>query len=229
MNAVALTIYSIVITIATYMGSRALNARYASPVTNIVFLSMTVIIAILLASGIDTTEYRPAKEIMTYLLGPATVALAVPLYNNRAILLKNLVPAGVGLICGSLASIFVAIFITQMFHLSELIQASLSVKNATAPIAIEITKIIGGDPALTAVFVVATGFVGSMLGPWMMDKTGISLPLARGLSLGTISHGQGTAQAVMEGELQGAIAGVAMGVSAIFTSIFIPNFITFFM
>lgn len=228
MNA-ALTIFSIVITIGANCGSRLLNNRYASPLTNIVFLSTAVIIGVLLISGIDTTEYHPAKEIMTYLLGPATVALAVPLYNNRVILMKNLISAGVGLISGSLASIFVALFFAQLFRLSESIQASLSVKNATAPIAIEITKIVGGDPALTAVFVVATGFVGSMLGPWLMDKTGINHPLARGLSLGTISHGQGTAQAVMEGELQGAIAGVAMGVSAIFTSFLIPNVITLIM
>ncbi|MFC6601976.1 LrgB family protein [Ectobacillus funiculus] len=74
---------------------------------------------------------------------------------------------------------------------------------------------IGGDPALTAAFVVGTGISGTMIGPWLMNKTGISHPLSRGLSLGTISHGQGTAGAATEGELQGAIAGVAMGIAAI--------------
>jgi len=76
---------------------------------------------------------------------------------------------------------------------------------------------------LAAAFVIATGMIGTMLGPWLMDRAGIHHPLARGLALGTISHGQGTAQAVSEGEKQGAIAGIAMGVSAVLTSVALPS------
>ncbi|MGC5328792.1 LrgB family protein [Brevibacillus sp. SYSU BS000544] len=226
MNA-SVTIGSIAITVIAYCSSRVVNRRYPSPFTTPVFLSTAIIIVILISSGITTTDYSLAKEIMTFLLGPATVALAVPLYNNRRILLQNLIPAGIGLVIGSLSTLFVAIAILKYFQVSSVLVASMSVKTVTVPIAIEITKIIGGDPALTAVFVVATGFIGSMLGPWFLDVTGVKHPIARGLSLGTISHGQGTAQAAMEGELQGAIAGVAMGMSAIFTSALIPLVYTY--
>jgi putative effector of murein hydrolase len=96
--------------------------------------------------------------------------------------------------------------------------ASIAIKSVTAPIAVELAPIVHGDPTLAAGFVIATGMIGVMLGPWLMNLIGIRAPLARGLALGTISHGQGTAQALHEGELQGAVAGIAMGLAAVLTS-----------
>lgn len=221
------TLYSIILTVGAYLISRQAARRYPSPFTTPVFFSTTIIITILLLSNVTYAEYEPAKEIMTFLLGPATVALAVPLYKNKDIILKNLAPAGIGLVVGSFATILSAVLIARLFHLSKTILASISVKSVTVPVAIEASKIIGGDPALTAAFVVGTGISGTMIGPWLMNKTGIFHPLSRGLSLGTISHGQGTAGAASEGELQGAIAGVAMGIAAIFTSIVAPFLVPF--
>ena len=102
----------------------------------------------------------------------------------------------------------------------------MSVKSVTAPIAIELATLLKGNPALAATFVIATGMIGAMLGPWLLTRAGIDCPVARGLALGTISHGQGTAQALTEGSLQGAMAGIAMGVTAILTSIVLPFAIT---
>jgi putative effector of murein hydrolase len=98
----------------------------------------------------------------------------------------------------------------------------MSIKSVTAPIAVELASLVRADPALTAAFVIATGMTSAMLGPWLMDVLRIRAPLARGLALGTIAHGQGTAQAIIEGELQGAVAGVAMGLAAVFTSVVAP-------
>jgi putative effector of murein hydrolase len=103
----------------------------------------------------------------------------------------------------------------------------LIIKSVTAPIAIELATIIDANPTLTTVFVIATGMIGAMFGPWLMNIAGISDPLARGLALGTTSHGQGTAQAVIEGELQGAAAGIAMGLAAVFTSCLAPVLVPF--
>jgi predicted murein hydrolase (TIGR00659 family) len=218
----AITLYSIAITLGAYFISRIVARKYPSPFTTPVFFSTTVIILLLSAGGISYAQYEFAKEIMTFLLGPATVALAVPLYKNRETLLRNSMPAIIGLIIGSLSTMLAAIFIVKLFHLSDTILSSISVKSVTVPIAVEVSKIINGDPALAAAFVVATGTIGTMLGPWLLDKTRISDPLSRGLALGTIAHGQGTAQAALEGELQGAIGGVAMGLGAIFTSFAAP-------
>lgn len=226
---VLVTLLSIAITVGAYLLSNIAGRRFPSPFTTPVFFSTTLIIIFLLLFNINYDDYTIAKDMMTFLLGPATVALAVPLYKNREIIKKNSVPALSGLVLGTLSTIISAVILAKVLKLSNEIIASVSVKSVTVPVAIEVSTIIGGDPALTAAFVVATGIFGTALGPWLMDVTKISHPLSRGLALGTISHGQGTAQAAVEGELQGAIAGVAMGLAAITTSLIAPMIVPFFL
>jgi putative effector of murein hydrolase len=213
---------SIAVTVGAYALSRRVARRYPSPLTTPVFFSTVLIILVLSPIGVRLDDYEPARRIMVFLLGPATVALAVPLYKSRRTLLTNTLPALAGLAVGSLATLSAALVLARLLGLPSVIRASLSIKSVTAPIAIELAPIIHGSPTLTAAFVIATGMIGAMLGPWLMTVIGIHDPLARGLALGTISHGQGTAQAVIEGELQGAAAGIAMGLAAVFTSMVAP-------
>jgi len=215
-------IFCLVLTIGMYALSRVLAKRLPSPLTTPVFFSTTLIVAVLYAAGVDYREYEPAKNILITLLGPATVALAVPVYRNRQILFANVVPALTGITIGSLATVVVVVAVAGAFHFSRELTLSMSVKSVTAPIAIELATILKANPALAAAFVIATGMIGTMLGPWLLTRTGIVDPIARGLALGTISHGQGTAQALSEGNLQGAIAGIAMGIAAIVTSFVLP-------
>jgi putative effector of murein hydrolase len=217
-----LALFGIGSTGLAYALSRIVGKRYPSPLTSPVFFSTPLVIAVLLLSGMHLSDYRPAKDIIVSLLGPATVALAVPLYKNRQTLLDNLLPASIGLALGSLSTLVIAVVVAGLFDLPQVIRASLGVKSVTAPVAIELAPMINGDSTLVAAFVIATGIIGAMLGPWLLDKTGIHAPLARGLALGTISHGQGTAQAVIEGEVQGAAAGIAMVLAAILASIVVP-------
>lgn len=226
---VLVTLLSIAITVGAYLLSNIAGRRFPSPFTTPVFFSTTLIIILLLLFNINYDDYTMAKDIMTFLLGPATVALAVPLYKNRDIIKKNSVPALSGLVFGTLSTITSAVILAKVLKLSNEIIASVSVKSVTVPVAVEVSSIIGGDPALTAAFVVATGILGTAVGPWLMNVTKISHPLSRGLALGTVSHGQGTAQAAVEGELQGAIAGVAMGLAAIVTSLIAPIIVPFFL
>ena len=217
-----LTLSGIGVTALVYALSRVVGKRYPSPLTSPVFFSTPLVIAVVLLSGMHLSDYRPAKDIIVSLLGPATVALAVPLYKNRQTLLGNLLPASLGLALGSLSTLVVAALVAKLFELPQVIRASVSIKSVTAPVAIELAPMVNGDSTLAAAFVIATGIIGAMLGPWLMDKTGIRAPLARGLALGTISHGQGTAQAVIEGEVQGAAAGIAMVLAAIIASFVAP-------
>lgn len=159
---------------------------------------------------------------MTYLLGPATVALAVPLYRNRNLLAKYFIPALTGLSVGTVATILSALYLAKMLDLANWMIASISVKSVTIPVASEISKIIGADMILVAAIVMITGMCGAMFGPWLMNRFRIHHPFARGLSLGAIAHGIGTAEAAKEGELQGAIAGVAMGLAAVLISALLP-------
>jgi len=224
-----LIVFGIGLTVASYILSRILAKRYASPFTTPVFFSTALVILVLLVLGLRFDDYEPAKNVMGWLLGPATVGLAVPLYKNRRTLVRHAFPAFVGLVVGSLSTLLSAAILAKAFVLSENLRASISIKSVTAPIAIELATIVHGNPTLTAVFVIATGMIGAMFGPWFMNISGIHDPLARGLALGTIAHGQGTAQAVFEGELQGTAAGIAMGLAAVFTSCIAPFLVPFLM
>ncbi|WP_318508908.1 LrgB family protein [Bacillus sp. T3] len=221
MNSI-ITIYSISLTVVVYCLVRKVSQRYPSPFTTPVFLGTAIVILILLGSSVTYNEYVTAKDIMTYLLGPATVALAVPLYRNRGLLRKYLIPAIVGLSMGTTVTILLAIYIAKMFHLAKYMLASLSIKSVTIPVASEISKIIGADAILVAGIVMMTGMCGAMFGPWLMNKFNIHHPFARGLAIGAMAHGIGTAEVAKEGELQGAVAGVAMGIAAILISTVLP-------
>ena len=216
------TLFSIVLTIGAYLLSRIVARKYPSPLTTPVFFSTALIIIVLMALGLSFEQYKPGKDIMTFFLGPATVALAVPLYKNRQLIVTYSVPAAVGIFVGTLSTTLSAVLIGQLFHLTNDVNASLLVKSVTVPIALELTTLTGGNPVLSTAFVVLTGTLGTMIGPWLLKRTGITSPIAYGLAMGTVSHGQGTAQAATENELAGAVSGVAMGLAAIVTSFILP-------
>jgi predicted murein hydrolase (TIGR00659 family) len=217
-----LTIFGIGLTGAAYVASLAARRRYPSPLTTPVLFSTAVVIAVLSATHISFEDYRLAKAILTFFLGPATVALAIPLYKNRHVFSKNLGPFLAGLCAGSIGTMIAAGLTARIFGLAPELISSISIKSATVPIAVEIAGIVQGVPALTAIFVVLTGIIGAAFGPWILDRCRITDPLSRGLALGTISHGQGTAQAATETEFTGAVAGVATGLGAVCTSLAAP-------
>lgn len=221
MKALHLVLF-LAVTVAAYCLSRIAAKRRPSPLTTPVFFSTPIILLALKLTGMRADDYRPAKDLIVLLLGPATVALAVPLYRNRHTLVRNALPALLGLAAGSVTTLVAALLLAKAFALSQVICASISIKSVTAPIAIELAPLVHGNSTLATAFVVLTGLIGAMLGPPLLDAARIHAPLARGLALGAISHGQGTAQAVAEGELQGAAAGIAMGLAAVVTSLVAP-------
>lgn len=224
-----ITIFSIIMTILIYNLSLTLARKSSSPVTNPVFLSTVLIIVVLLVTNISYEKYTLAKDIMSYFLGPATVALAVPIYKNRKVMAKYFSASMFGLLSGSIITILSAILLALMFHLPRDIFLSLSVKSVTTPIAIEVGKMIGGNLSLIVGFVIFTGIIGAMFGAKILNLVKVDHPFARGLSIGTIAHGIGTAEAVREGEIQGAVAGAAMGIAGVLTSFFIPYIIPYFL
>jgi putative effector of murein hydrolase len=223
----ALTLYGIAVTTGMYALSRRLSRRWPSPFTSPVFFTTLSTVLVLALSRVPFSDYAQAKEILTFLLGPATVAMALPLYRNRRLLTANLIPALAGLVAGALGTMLTAVALAKALGFSRTVVASISIKSVTAPVAVELAQLVQADPALTAAFVIVTGMVGVMLGPWLLDRAGIRSPFARGLALGTISHGQGTAQAALENELSGAIASIALGIAAVFTSLAAPRLLPY--
>lgn len=213
------------LTVAAYLATRRIYMTYKYPLLNPVFLSTLLIIAALKSGGFTLADYQPAREVMTFLLGPATVALALPLYNNRAVLRNHALAVFSGVVAGTLATIAAALFAGRVAGLAPGVLISLGPKSVTVPIAVEISRLAGGDATLTAAFVVATGMIGSILGPTLLGALKVQNPVARGLALGTVSHGQGTAQALLEGETAGAMAGVALALAAVFTALIAPYYL----
>jgi predicted murein hydrolase (TIGR00659 family) len=221
----AIFVGCVVLTVGSYLATRAIFLRFRHPLLNPVFLSTVMIIAVLKATGGTLADYQPAKELMTFLLGPATVALALPLYNNRGVLKSQALPVFAGVVTGSLATMAAVLLAGRGFGLSRNILLSLGPKSVTVPIAVEISRLAGGEPTLTAAFVVATGMIGSILGPLILSAARVQDPVARGLALGTVSHGQGTAVALLENERAGAMGGVAMAIAAVFTALIAPYYL----
>ncbi len=216
------TAFCIVITLGAYVLSRYVGARVRTPFTTPVFFSTALIIGCLVSAGFTATDYESAKQILTLLLGPATIALAVPLYTNAKALKRDLLPAGLGIAAGIVATVLCAIVLAKWLGLPEELVRAGAVKSVTVAVAVQMAQAVLADASLIAGFVIAAGMVGAMMGPWILNAGRVTDPLARGLAMGTIAHGQGAAQAALEGELQGAVAGVSMGVTAIVSAALVP-------
>jgi len=224
-----MTSFTIILTVVMYFISRKIYLKTNNALLTPLLLSTTAIILILHFSGITFEQYKPGKDIMTFLLGPATVALALPLYLNRHILRDSFVPILIGIASGAVATLTTAVILAKLSGLDSMIIASIAPKSITAPIAVEIALHTGGDPAIAVAFVVFTGTLGSMIGAGFLSLCKIDNPIARGLAMGVTSHGQGTATIMQEGQTQGAMAGVAMALSAIFISFIAPFYIPWLM
>jgi putative effector of murein hydrolase len=219
---------AVVLTLGAYRFSLALRRRWAHPLTTPVLFSTAIVVAAFLLVRTDVRAYDHAKDLMTFLLGPATVALAIPLYRNRTAFRRELVAALSGLVAGIVVTMTLAILCARAFGLGSSLEATLAVKSATTAIAMDVARIVHGDPALAAGFVVCTGTFGAALGPWLLDRVRVHSPMARGIALGSIAHGIGTAQAATESELSGAVAGVSLGLGAILTSLLAPVLLRLF-
>jgi predicted murein hydrolase (TIGR00659 family) len=220
-------LFSLVITLLAYLVSRWLYLRFQHPLLNVVLLSAGVVIITLLCCHISYAQYTPAKNVMTLLLGPATVSLAVPLYRKRHLLRCYFQAILLGTAAGAALSMTTVGLIARWGGLSNQLIVSLIPKSITVPFAVDISQLYGGSPVLTVTFVVATGTFVSIFGQAFLTRVGIVEPIARGLALGSVSHGQGTATALLEGQEPGSMAGLAMALSGVMTALFAPFIIPF--
>jgi predicted murein hydrolase (TIGR00659 family) len=215
-------LFCVAITVGAYLAFRALCIRYNHPLLNVVVLSTAAVITILILCKIPYESYVPAKNIMSFMLGPATVALAVPLYRNRHLMKKYGPAIFVSVAAGSIVTMVSAGLVAQWGGLPKNVVISIIPKGVTIPFAVEITRIYGGEPAMTVAFVVATGTLGGTIGLTLLTWCRITNPMARGLAMGTAAHGQGIAMSFLEGDEQGAMAGLAMTLAGIMTAAAAP-------
>jgi predicted murein hydrolase (TIGR00659 family) len=208
--------------VAFQVGSWIYARVNMNPLANPVLIAVIIVLALLVGTGTNYATYFEGAQFVHFLLGPATVALAIPLYRQLQQIRRSALALLVSLISGSLTAALSAIAIVKILGGAQLTLISIAPKSVTAPVAMGISQQLGGLPSLTAVLVILTGILGAMLGPPLMTRLGIVDWAARGLAMGTASHGIGTARALQVNEVAGAFAGLAMGLNAFATAILLP-------
>ena len=207
-------------TLVAYVVGDAVSARCRRhPLANPVVIAAGLLIILLAVTGTPYPAYFEGAQFVHFLLGPATVALAVPLWRNRHRVLRNLAPMCAALVAGSLTAITSAAGIGWLLGAPPPVLASLASKSTTAPIAMALSETIGGIPALAAVLVVLTGILGSVVVTPLMNAMGIRDYAARGFAVGVASHGIGTARAFQVSDEAGTFAGIAMGLNGALTAL----------
>ena len=193
-----------------------------SPLLNPVLFSVIAIVLILTLTETDYETYFDGAQFVHFLLGPATVALAIPLYRQFDRVRRSAVAVLASILVGSATAAASAVGIAWLLGGSPAALVSLAPKSVTAPVAMGIAEQLGGLPSLTAVLVIMTGILGATLGPYLLDLLKIKDSAARGLAIGTASHGIGTARAMQVSEVGGAFSGLAMGLNALATALLLP-------
>ena len=214
--------------IAYLLGDWIYRRANHQPLLNPVLLAVAALVSVLYATGTPYQTYFDGAQFVHFLLGPATVALAVPLYFNFSKLRRLWLPLLGGLIAGSLTAAASAIGIAWLFGASAQTLISLAPKSVTAPVAMGIAEKLGGLPSLTAILVVSTGILGAVLGPWTLNRLRVRDEAIRGFAIGVASHGIGTARAFQESEQAGAFSGLAMGLNILATSLLLPLMVRLF-
>jgi predicted murein hydrolase (TIGR00659 family) len=185
-------------------------------------ISIPVIIAVLKVADIPCNFYVESNGLLSFLLGPSVVSLGLLLYDNRKTVLKNFAGIMSSVLVGSVVGVVSVYVLCRIFGMDEIFLLSLESKSVTTPIAMDISASLGGNVSLTAVSVVLCGFVGAILGPFIIRILKIKSPVARGLGMGCASHGLGTARAIEMGAVEGAVSGLAIALMGVATALLIP-------
>jgi len=210
-------------TIVLYAVSSSLHRRFnKAPIANPTLLTIAMLVLILACSGVPYKAYFESVAVLHHLLGTAVVALALPLYRNADRLRGRYACMAVALVAGSLASIIVGLSVAALAHASVSTVLSIAPKSATAAVSMEISRLIGGAPAVTATLTIMTGIIGAVGGPYVLNASRIRAPEARGFAMGIASHGIATARAFTESEVAGSFAGLGMVLNAILTALIVP-------
>jgi len=216
-------LFWLTLTIGAYLlGDLCYRRSGMFPLLNPVALGIIIVSAVLLLFGIQYERYFEGAKFIHFLLGPATVSLAFPIYRKWSLISTNAKAILTTVLLGSVFAILVTYALASLFSLERDIVLSLLPRSVTAPIAMGVSEIIGGIPSLTAIITIVTGIIGAAFGTFTLDLLRVREMSARGFAIGLASHGIGTARAMSRNETAGVFAAVAMGLSGIVTALVVP-------
>ena len=214
--------FGLMLSIGAYWVGIRLNRRFPSPLCNPLLIAILLVIGVLVVFRIDYQDYNRGGELLSYLLTPATVAFAVPLYRQLSVLRRNwpAILAGVG--AGCLASISGVYLLSRVFSLSPELYYTLIPKSITSAIGVGVAEELGGIPAVTVPVIILTGILGAIFAEGFLRLCRISDRISTGLAIGTASHAIGASRAFQLGEVEGAMASLAIVISGLATVLLAP-------
>ena len=215
-------LFLLLLTVGGYEFGRRLRARTGHPLAQPVLVAIVVVAVVISLLHVDYADYRSGVEPIAFLLGPATVALAIPLHRQTHRLRGIVGPMVAALMAGALVSVTAGILIVRALGGSEALARTMGPKSTTAPVAIALAERFDGIPALAAVFAIIVGTFGAVVAPGLLTLLRVRDPRARGLAVGAVSHGIGTARMLHESPVEGAFSGLSMGLTALATCLVMP-------
>ena len=215
-------LFGILLSLIAFQIGTLLYKKTRSSVFNPLLVGFVLVILFLLYFRIDFETYNVGGDYISFFLGPATVVLAVPLYKKIQLLKSDALPIITGISAGCIAGMSSILIFSSFLGLDETITNSLVPKSVTTPIGIEISKQIGGLPAITVAAIIVTGIIGAVLGPFICRCFRIKDSVAVGIAIGTAAHALGTTRAIELGETEGAMSGLAIGIAGLITVFLAP-------
>jgi predicted murein hydrolase (TIGR00659 family) len=210
-------------TLCAYLVAQRIGAWCkGAPIANPVAIAIAIVVGILSLSGMSYERYFAGAQFVHFLLGPATVALAVPLVRQLPRLRQHWLPLTVALLAGSVTAIVSVVVVARLLGATPALIATLAPKSVTSPIAMAVAERLGGLPSLTAALVIGTGIFGAMFSTWLFHGLRVRSDAARGFAMGLAAHGIGTARAFQLSPEMGAFAGLAMGLNGALTALLAP-------
>ena len=222
------TFFGLFISVGAYFVGWLLNKKFKKDFINPLIIAVISVIAFVLISGTDFEAYDRQASFLSYLLTPATICLAIPLYKQLGILKNNLAAVSVAVVSGAVAAMLSVLAVSLAFGVTHEIYVSLLPKSITTAIGMGVSEELGGVQEITVAVIVVTGVVGAMIGKPLCKLLRISHPVAVGLAFGVAAHAVGTSKALEIGEIEGAMSGLAIVITGMLTVILSPLFALFY-
>ncbi len=219
-------VWGVLLTLAAFALGTLLNRRAGKAILNPLLLGSIFVIVFLSVLHIPYADYKASAAPVNYLLLPATVSLAIPLYEKLDLLRKNAAAILAGITVGTLLSLGSAFVLALVLKLEHIQYVTLLPKSVTTAISMDVSAELGGIAALTGAIVILTGIAGNLLAESVCKWFRITDPIAKGIGIGTSSHAIGTSKALEMGEVEGAMSGLAIAVAGVLTAVLCPLFAT---
>ena len=220
-------ILPLVVTLAVFYGAQRLQQKLKSPLLNPILVSVFLVLLFLSASGISIRNYQESMKNISWLLTPATVCLAVPMYEQFRMLRKNLAAIAAGVAAGAVSCLFMVLLFGAVCKFEPELTVSLMPKSITTAIGIVLSEMVGGMPGITTAGIVFTGIFANIMGQAFCRLFRITDPIAQGVAFGTAGHVIGTAKANELSALTGAVNSLSLVVAGLLTAVFLPLFVNF--